>query len=294
MTAARWTITSGAISETRRCTCSESVRSAHRNSTPRGSFSAAFRLAGVSRSVATTRRPSSASLRTVAEPTRPKAPVMRTVPFSSVLMDYYSSNIAAGEHVVVGLIDVIELVLGGDGFVEQQLAAPVQAYQARDVGARVGFAVKASQEPFLEQREQRQRQRRRHVGHRCQGGDHHGTALPHRIERVVDHRPFEHAWRQDRRVGHDSTRNLANQLGCFLHRGGKVSSSELKRFVALARLNIEYDDLLCSRQPRALNGTAADAPAAHHEHHIAGTDIRGIDGRTPAGGYAAAEKTCAR
>src|SRR6201993_5027940 len=181
MTAARWTITSGATSETRRCTCSESVRSAHRNSTPSGSFLALFRLTGVSRSVATTRRPSSASLRTAAEPTRPKPPVMRTVPFSSVLMDYYSSNIAAGEHVVVGLIDVVELVLGGDGFVEQKLAASIKAYESRDVGARVGFAVKASQEPFLEQREQCQRQRRRHFRHRCQGRGHHGTAFPHRF-----------------------------------------------------------------------------------------------------------------
>src|ERR1700757_3236228 len=181
MTAARWTTASGPTSETRRCTCSGSVRSAQRNSTPPGSFLAAFRLAGVSRSVATTRRPSSANLRTVAEPTRPKPPVTRTVPFSSVLMDYYPADVAAGEHVVVGLIDVVELVLGGDGLVEQQLAAPVQAYQARDVGARVGLAVKASQEPFLEQREQCQRQRRRHVGHRCQGRGHHGTAFPHRF-----------------------------------------------------------------------------------------------------------------
>src|SRR6185312_14803183 len=206
MTAARWTITSGAISETRRCTCSESVRSAHRNSTPLGSFAAAFLLAAVSRSVATTRRPSSASLRTVADPTRPKPPVTRTTLFGSVLMDYYSSNIAAGEHVVVGLIDVVELVLGGDGFVEQQLAASIEAYQSRDVGSRVGFAVKAAQEAFLKQREQRQRQRRCHVGHRCQGGDHHGTALPHRVEAVVDHRALEHAWREDGRVGHDSAR----------------------------------------------------------------------------------------
>src|SRR6201993_2438338 len=144
MTAARWTITSGPMSETRRRTCSGSVRSAHRNSTPSGSFLAPFRLAVVSRSVATTRRPSSASLRTVAEPTRPKAPVMRTVPFSSVLMDYYSSNIAAGEHVVVGLLYVVALVLGGGGLVESQLAASIKAYESRDVGARVGFAVKAS------------------------------------------------------------------------------------------------------------------------------------------------------
>jgi hypothetical protein len=54
-------------------------------------------------------------------------------------MDDYSSNIAAGEHVVVGLIDVVELVLGGDGFVEQKLAASIEAYESRDVGPRVGM-----------------------------------------------------------------------------------------------------------------------------------------------------------
>lgn len=67
-----------------------------------------------------------------------------------------------------------------------------------------------------------------------------------------------------------------------------MRGSELKRFVALGRLDIDHDDLLRSRQPCAFNGAAADPAAANHNDDVAGTDVRGIDGRTPAGGYTAA------
>src|SRR3984885_12837631 len=67
--------------DTSRCssaTASGSVRSAHRTSVD-GIRSAALRLAGTSRSVATTCLPSTISCRTVSEPTRPNAPVTSTV-----------------------------------------------------------------------------------------------------------------------------------------------------------------------------------------------------------------------
>ncbi len=73
-----------------------------------------------------------------------------------------------------------------------------------------------------------------------------------------------------------------------------MCGSELKCLVALARLNIDHDDLLRSSQPRALDRAAADAAAADHNDDVAGADVRGIDSRSPAGGHAAAEKTCAR
>lgn len=37
----------------------------------------------------------------------------------SVVVDDDAADVAAFEHVVVGLVDVAELVLGGDGFIEQ-------------------------------------------------------------------------------------------------------------------------------------------------------------------------------
>src|SRR5205823_4458045 len=66
-------------SATRRSAWLSSVRSAHRASTPAGSFVAALRLPSVSRSATTTWRPSSDRRRTVADPTRPKPPVTSTV-----------------------------------------------------------------------------------------------------------------------------------------------------------------------------------------------------------------------
>ena len=80
MIAARWMIASGATSETSCAVRSALVRSAHWTVTPGGSVSAALRLEGVSRSATTVRRPSSANLRTVAEPTSPKPPVTSTGP----------------------------------------------------------------------------------------------------------------------------------------------------------------------------------------------------------------------
>lgn len=62
-----------------------SVSSVHRTSTPSGSLSAALRFTGVRRwPLATTRRPLTANRLTVADPTKPKAPVTRTV--SAILL----------------------------------------------------------------------------------------------------------------------------------------------------------------------------------------------------------------
>src|ERR1700742_4439736 len=85
MIAARWMIASGATSATSRSAWVRSVRTAHRASAPLGSFAAALRLTGASRSVATTWRPSSVSRLTVADPTRPKPPVTSTVPDITLL-----------------------------------------------------------------------------------------------------------------------------------------------------------------------------------------------------------------
>src|ERR1700679_2960247 len=71
-------ISDGDTSRSSAATASALVRSAHRTSVE-GIRSAALRLAGTSRSVATTCRPSTISCRTVSEPTRPNAPVTSTV-----------------------------------------------------------------------------------------------------------------------------------------------------------------------------------------------------------------------
>src|ERR1700733_7818506 len=71
-------ISDGDTSRSSAATASALVRSAHRTSVE-GIRSAALRLAGTSRSVATTCRPSTISCRTVSEPTSPNAPVTSTV-----------------------------------------------------------------------------------------------------------------------------------------------------------------------------------------------------------------------
>ena len=71
-------IDAGATELIRVPTAFGSVRSVHRTVTPRGNAAAALRLAGVSRSVATTWRPAAARCLTVALPTNPNAPVTST------------------------------------------------------------------------------------------------------------------------------------------------------------------------------------------------------------------------
>ena len=44
---------------------------------------------------------------------------MSGMPEMSVVVDDHTADVAAGEHVVVGVVDVVEFVLGGDRFVEQ-------------------------------------------------------------------------------------------------------------------------------------------------------------------------------
>ena len=45
---------------------------------------------------------------------------------------------------VVGLVNVVEFVLGGHRLIEQKLAVAVEAEQSMYVGTRVGLAVKTS------------------------------------------------------------------------------------------------------------------------------------------------------
>src|SRR6202012_3254098 len=89
-------------------------------------------------------------------------------PCDSMVVDDDAANVAACQHIVVGLVDVVEFVLGGHRLVEEKLALAVEAQQSRNVGAGIGLAVKTAQQPFLKQREHRHREGRRHVGDRCQ------------------------------------------------------------------------------------------------------------------------------
>ncbi len=43
-----------------------------------------------------------------------------------VVVEDHATDVAAGEHVVVGLVDVVQLVLGGDRLVEEQLPVAIE------------------------------------------------------------------------------------------------------------------------------------------------------------------------
>lgn len=79
--AAKWIMAVGATAASKASTSVGDVRSAHRTSTPGRAVNACARLRfeGTPRSVATTRRPWPANSATTAEPTRPNAPVTRTL-----------------------------------------------------------------------------------------------------------------------------------------------------------------------------------------------------------------------
>src|ERR1700744_4166629 len=117
-------ITDGDTSRSNSATASALVRSTHRTSVD-GIRSADLRLAGTSRSVATTCLPSTISCRTVSEPTRPNAPVISTV--SAVIG-------AAPSHRLAGIIAGVHGALRYTG----RGICRLFGYSGRDYGQRCG------------------------------------------------------------------------------------------------------------------------------------------------------------
>src|ERR1700761_1691158 len=65
--------------------------------------------------------------------------MMGSGPCDSVVVDDDAANIAARQHIVIGLVDVVEFVLGGHRLVEQKLALAVEAEPAMNIASgRVG------------------------------------------------------------------------------------------------------------------------------------------------------------
>src|SRR3954451_3623085 len=129
----------------------------------------------------------------------------------------HATDVLAVAHVLVALVDVLELVLLGDELVELEPAVLVELQQFRDGGARAARAEHGAQDLLVEQRQLEQA----HVDLRLlpgrnRGGD-DGSALARQRHRRLDEVTREHARREDDRIGHAPPRQLHHHHHRFFH-----------------------------------------------------------------------------
>src|SRR5580692_1920811 len=136
-------------------------------------------------------------------------------------------DVLAVQHVLVALVDVLELVGGGDQLVQLQVAGLVELYHPRDVVERVARAEQAALDALLHQRQHRAVDLDVVRDQVAETGDDDGAALADGVERVVHDLGRHHADRHDGLVGHDAPGEAVDRQGRLAGGGEAVGGAEL-------------------------------------------------------------------
>src|SRR6202022_4832781 len=83
---------------------------------------------------------------------------------------------------------------------------------------------------------------------------------------------------------------LPDQLVCIFSRRRAVCRAELLGLLPLVGQGVDRDHVLRTGVPSALNGVDADASDAVDDHRLTRLYAGGVDGRPPAGWYAATDQ----
>src|SRR6185437_13030515 len=126
-----------------------------------------------------------------------------------VLMHDHAADVLAVEHVLVALVDLVELVPAGDQLVELELARPVKPDELRHVDSRAAAAVDRALDPALVADQ--------HAGVLVDpavpdGGDRDLTGLAYDLDGVRDHFVVQDADRDDRVVGEFAPGGLDDEV----------------------------------------------------------------------------------
>src|SRR6195952_1794337 len=113
-----------------------------------------------------------------------------------------AADVAALEHVLVAVVDLLQLVLPGDHVVEVEPARLVHRQQLRDVEVRVAATEDGALDPLLHQRQHRQVERDVVVHQAADGGENGGAALGGEVDVGIDVSALELAHGHDDLLGH--------------------------------------------------------------------------------------------
>src|ERR1700761_6738227 len=97
-----------------------------------------------------------------------------------------AANVLAVQHVLVAVVDLLQLVLAGDHVVQVQLAGLVHREQLRDVVLRVAATEDGALQVLLHQGQHRQVEVHVGVQQAADGGEHAGATLLGDVQIVVD------------------------------------------------------------------------------------------------------------
>src|SRR5215472_8958187 len=115
-----------------------------------------------------------------------------------VLVDDHAADVLAVEHVLIALVDLVELVAAGDQLIKLEFARLVEADEERHVGQRVAAAVDRALDPALVA----DQHARVLVDHPpADRGDRDLAGLAHDLDGVLDHLVVQDADGSDRAVG---------------------------------------------------------------------------------------------
>src|SRR5690242_19737855 len=136
-----------------------------------------------------------------------------------VLVDDHAADVLAVEHVLVALVDLVQLVAAGDQLIQLELARLVEADEERHVGQGVATAVDRALDPALVADQ--------HAGvlvdHAAPDrGDRDLAGLAHDLDSVLDHLVVQDADGDDRAVGELAPGGLADEVERFLGGGEGV------------------------------------------------------------------------
>src|SRR5580700_10451062 len=208
----------------------------------------------------------------------------------SMLVDHDAAYVLAGQQVLIALVDLIQGVGPGDDLVELEVAGLIQAKDLGDVGGRVAVTEQAALHRLTEQGQDGPGQLDAGLQQLVQPGQHDDAVLADRVEPRPDDLGGHQVDGEDGRVGALAPGHLGNGL-LRLRRGGeRVRRAELHGLLALVLQRVDGDDVLRAGVTRALHGVDPDAADAVDRDRVARADVGCVDGRTPAGGHAAADE----
>src|SRR5215470_3931924 len=201
-----------------------------------------------------------------------------------VLVDDHAADVLAVEHVLVALVDLVQLVPASDQLVQLELARLVQADQERHVDQGAPTAVDRALDlaPVAEQ----------HAGVLVDHappdrGDRDLAGLADDLDGVLDHLVVQDADGDDRAVGELAPGGLADEVEGLLGGGEGVRGAEHLGHLPLELHRVDHDHVLRPGEPRALHRVAAHPAGAVDHHGVAGAHVAGPYRRAPAGRHPA-------
>src|SRR6185437_8801522 len=186
----------------------------------------------------------------------------------SVLVDDHAADVLAVEHVLVALVDLIQLVPAGDQLVELELARLVEADELRHVDQGAAPAVDRALDPALVPDQDARVLVDPAVPHR---GDRDLAGLADDPDRVRDHLVVQDADGDDGLVGELAPGGLDHEVVRLLGGGERVRGAEhAGGHVPLELDRVDHDHVLRPGEPGALYRVAAHAAGAEDHHGVAG------------------------